>query len=83
MDAEGRRLINFERYRELSGEISEFLRFQDGHKPNYPVGKQNSFPPLTYLEDELRKMKQEEQTSKNIEDLSLERQAQEDRDYNN
>lgn len=76
---EGRKLINFERYRKLSGEISDFLRYQDAH--NYP-SQQMTFPALSYLEDELKKTKIDEQAGKTIEALSLERQAQEDRDYN-
>lgn len=75
---EGRRLINFERYRTLSGEIAEFLRYQDAH--TYPA-QQMTFPALSYLEDELKKIKNEK-VEKVIEDLSLERCAQEDRDYN-
>lgn len=76
---DGRRLINFERYRSLSAEISTFLRYQDAHV--FPP-QQMTFPALSYLEEELRKVKLDEQSGKTIEALSLERQAQEDRDYN-
>lgn len=81
VDSEGCQLINFERYRELSGEITHFLQFQHAHSANYPA-RQLTFPALSYLEEELKKMKDDEQASKIIEELSLERQAQEDRDYN-
>ncbi|KLO13837.1 ras GEF [Schizopora paradoxa] len=82
VDSEGRQLINFERYRELSGEITHFLQFQHAHSANYPA-RQLTFPALSYLEEELKKIRKDEQTSNYIEQLSLERQAQEDRDYNN
>ncbi len=47
----GHKLINFERYRILSGKISEMLRYQEKHR-DLDSGLIN-FEPLSYLEEKL------------------------------